>query len=197
MSASTAMNLGALFVAIAALAVSVVFARRQLTSATSASTVQIAIEVLTRETRTDAFMDSEDFVLNHLAANHPPGQGVAKLPHEARRHFHRVAFYYADLGVLLLYGTAQATMIVATMRGPALRAWSVLEPYIRAERAARNSTRYLNFFEHLACVCADTDLVALHDQLGLRSFDATTAPSAAPAKPSATTTKPSAATTEP
>jgi hypothetical protein len=181
MSFATSMNLAALAVAIAALAVSVFFARRQLSSTTATSTVQVAIEILTRETRSDAFMESEDFVLNHLPQMHPPSQGVSKLPLEARKHFKRIAFYYADLGILSLFGDSQATLIVASMHGPALRTWSTLEPYIQAERVARNSTKYLSFFEHLACVCTDIDLVDMHEKLGLRTFGTATGRAGTPA----------------
>jgi hypothetical protein len=117
-----------------------------------------------------AVMESEDFVLNQMAKKFPPDQGVSRLPLEARKHFNRIAMYYADLGILSVLDESQATVIVAAMHGPALRTWRALEPYIRAERAARHSTKYLSFFEHLACVCTDIDLVEMHENLGLRTF---------------------------
>jgi hypothetical protein len=163
-------NVVAVIVALAALGVSGFFAYRQLNSARANNAAQVAMEMLTRTTRSDEFIEGEDFVINKLTEAYSADGGVAALPISARKHVDRIAFFYADLGVLSLFAGVDSDLIVATMHGRILRTWYVLEPYIRAERRIRNGDRYLNFFEHIACLCSSADIKALHSRLGLQEF---------------------------
>jgi hypothetical protein len=168
--AQTVASIIAVVVSIAALATAVIFGIKQVRDSSKRSAAQVAMEMLTRESRSDAFMDSEDYVIRQLANEHSPDRGVLALPLNARKHVQRISYYYSDLAILTIYGGVSAELIVATVHRPIVRAWSILEPYIKAEREIRGNDRYLNFFEHLASVSADADVLSIHNKLGLRSF---------------------------
>ncbi|WP_285552941.1 DUF4760 domain-containing protein [Actinoplanes regularis] len=180
-------------VSVAALVISVAFGRRQMRQASSYSTAQVAMEMLTRESRSELFMESEDYIIHRLAKEHSPEQGVLALPLNIRKHVQRIAYYYSDLAILTIYGGVSQDLVVTTVHRPVVRAWTILEPYIEAERRKLGSDRYFNFFEHLASICATADVVGMHNRLGLRTFDKPVAARANPdaaQPPDATTAKP-------
>jgi hypothetical protein len=135
--------------------------------------VLVAIELLTRECRSDEFLESEEFIVNQLS-NEPASAGVSGLSPECRRHVNRVGLYYASLGVLAAFGALEEKMIISIVPARARRAWFALEPYILAERTLKSPT-YLSYFEHLVCLIAEADLPKLHQSLNLRQIGARSA----------------------
>ncbi|MEV6596664.1 hypothetical protein AB0M36_07315 [Actinoplanes sp. NPDC051346] len=169
MNLNLAVNVAAIVISLTAVALSAFFGLRQLRSMQRANSTVVAIELLTRECRSNDFLESEEFVLYQLSAD-SPDEGVNGLPPEHRRHVTRVGLYFSSLGALSVFGGIETRMIVALVPTRARRAWSVLEPYIAAERRLRSPT-YLSFFEHLVCLIADADPAKHHASLGLRSMD--------------------------
>jgi hypothetical protein len=161
-----AVNVIAVLISIAAIALSSLFAMHQLRSMRRSDDTVVAIELLTRECRTTEFLQSEDFVVNELPADPPPG-GIGDLPAQSRWHIARVGLYYSSLGALSVFGGMQEQMVVCLMPTRARRAWFALEPYILKERELRSPT-YLSFFVHLVCTIAEADVAAVHARLHLR-----------------------------
>lgn len=163
-------NLTAMVVSVLALTVSAFFASRQLRSAQTSTSVAVTIELLTRERRSDEFLESEDYVLRRLPVEHAPHGGVSGLPLEARKHVERVGLYYASLGMMSVFTAISDEMLISTVGIYRIsRIWELLEPYITVERGLRKAS-YLAFFEHLAVLAAKADVPALHRRLGLRKF---------------------------
>jgi hypothetical protein len=163
------MNIIALVVAVAAFAVSSIFAIKQLRSARIANNTAVTIELLGREWRTDEFLESEDFVLNKLANEYSPDEGISGLPFEVRRHVTRFAQFYSSLGMMWVFDAIDKSLIMSTVSYRVKAAWAALEPYIVAERRIGRPV-YLSFFEHLACVASEADTLQLQRSLGLRNF---------------------------
>jgi hypothetical protein len=163
------MNVIALAVSIAAFAVSSIFAIKQLRSARIANNTAVTIELLAREWRTEEFLESEDFVLNKLAKEYSPDQGISGLPFEVRKHVTRFAQFYSSLGMMWVFDAIDKSLIMSTVSHRVQAAWVASEPYIIAERRIGKPV-YLSFFEHLACVASEADTLQLQRSLGLRNF---------------------------
>jgi hypothetical protein len=191
MDAGTLTNAFALSVSVLALSVSTLMAVRQLRTTRASGQDSNHTQVLLRlngEYRSDEFQESEEFVLDRLADEHDPALGIARLPSKARRHVRRVGHYYADYGMLAALPTVDSDRIVGVVHFRVREAWSVLEPYVLAERRARGNF-YWRYFEHLACLAAVVDKEKLlagqrllcSDSLGADGVAAIR--SAAPARP--------------
>lgn len=157
-------------VSVITVGVSVFFALRQLRLSQSANHTLVAIELLTRDRMSDAFLDSQQFVLTELRARCSPELRVSDLPSDARKHVNRIALYYNGLGQMLAFNVVDPALLIGTGGFRAREAWSVLEPYIIAERAARGES-YLANFEHLAVLATETPWSVAVRKLGLRRFD--------------------------
>jgi hypothetical protein len=169
MNSGVIMNVIALVVSIAAFAVSSIFAIKQLRSARIANNTAVTIELLAREWRTEEFLESEDYVLNKLAKEYSPDQGISGLPFEVRKHVTRFAQFYSSLGMMWVFDAIDKSLIMSTVSYRVRAAWIALEPYIMAERKTGRPV-YLSFFEHLACVVSEADTLQLQRSLGLRNF---------------------------
>jgi hypothetical protein len=163
-----AVNIAAIAISLTAVALSAFFGLRQLRSMQKANSTIVAIELLTRDCRSNDFLESEEFVLYQLSSS-PSKDGVGGLPPEQRRHVSRVGLFFSSLGALSVFGGIETRMIVSLVPSRARRAWLALEPYILAERRLRSPT-YLSFFEHLVCLIADADPAKHHESLGLRKI---------------------------
>ncbi|MBU2670368.1 hypothetical protein KOI35_43390 [Actinoplanes bogorensis] len=168
------MNLAAIVISLFALAVSALVGFRQLSSMRTANSTVVAIELLTRECRSDEFLISEEFVLRELPGL-PLDNGLEGLSPEQRRHVSRIALYFSSLGAMAVMGGIETRMIVGLVPARARRAWAALEPMILAERRLGTPT-YLSFFEHLVCLIGDADPTRHHERLGLRRLEAPSAP---------------------
>ncbi|WP_127505562.1 DUF4760 domain-containing protein [Actinoplanes solisilvae] len=165
---SFALNITAIIISLTAVALSAFFGLRQLRSMQRANSTMVTIELLTRECRTNEFLESEEFVLYELPKA-SPGNGVTGLTPLQRRHATRVGLFYSSLGVLASTGGVETKMIVAIVPNRARRAWTALEPYIRAERTLRSPT-YVSFFEHLVCLINEADPARHHEIHRLRKL---------------------------
>jgi hypothetical protein len=161
------LNTAALLLSIIALTVSTIFAHRQLATAKTSNLTLVTIELLTRECRTDEFLESEDYVLNKLSTEHKPDRGVAGLPFSARKHVLRIGLYYSGLGMMSVFRAVDDKLLIATVSYRVRKAWSILCPYIMAERELRKGT-FLSYFEHLASMAFDMDVSSVQKILRLR-----------------------------
>ncbi|WFE34083.1 hypothetical protein [Micromonospora sp. WMMD975] len=157
-------------VSVITVGVSAFFALRQLRLSQGANHTLVAIELLTRDRMSDAFLDSQQYLLTELRTACPPGMPVSELPADARKHVNRIALYYNGLGQMLAFQVVEPALLLGTGGFRAREAWAVLEPYILAERAARGES-YLSNFEHLAVLATETPWPVAVRKLGLRRFD--------------------------
>jgi hypothetical protein len=158
-----------LAVSVAALLVSAIFALRQLRSARTANNTVVAVELLTRELLSDWFQQSEAYIVDRLAAENDPAGGIEELPPDVRAHVYRVAWFYASLGHLVVFGAINERMVLSIVKYRLLRVWPILEPYFRRERELRNPNSMM-FFTHLAFRAEELSDDVLRRKLRLREF---------------------------
>ena len=175
MDLGAVLNTAALLLSIIALTVSTIFAHRQLATARTSNLTLVTIELLTRECRTDEFLESEEYVLNKLSAEHKPDRGVGGLPFSARKHVQRIGLYYSGLGMMSVFRVVDDKLLIATVSYRVRKAWSILCPYVMAEREIRQGT-FLSYFEHLASIAFDMDVTSVQKILGLRRVIGTSEP---------------------
>ncbi|MFI5833019.1 hypothetical protein ACIA5A_05000 [Micromonospora sp. NPDC051300] len=169
MDAAVVTNAVVAAISVITVVVSAFFALRQLRLSQHANHTLVAIELLTRDRMSDAFLDSQQFVLTELRTACPPGVPVSRLPADARKHVNRIALYYNGLGQMLAFKVVEPALLLGTGGYRAREAWATLEPYILAERAARGES-YLSNFEHLAVLATETPWPTAVRRLGLRRF---------------------------
>jgi hypothetical protein len=167
MDAGVALNATAVMISLIALAISTTTTISQLRMTRSSNLTLVTLELLTRESRTDEFLESEDFILHRLSNEHSPDVGVFSLPFEARKHVQRIGQYYAGLGMILVFRAVDSALLLGAIHWRVQVAWSLLGPYVVAERALRNN-QYLSYFEHLACVARDADKAQVLEKQGVR-----------------------------
>jgi hypothetical protein len=167
-------NTAALGTSLVAVTTSTLLAVRHLRTVQATNPTLVIVELLTRERRSSEFLGSEDYVLRRLAVEHQPDQGINGLPPEARGHALRIGLYYTNLGMLSAFRGAHSTVLLSAVWWNVQVTWSVLEPYILAERRLRNNL-YMSYFEHLVCLASTTDKATLLQRQGLRRLPHTTA----------------------
>jgi hypothetical protein len=168
-NAGIVFNAAAIVISLVALAASIFIGARQVRIMRKSNSAIVAIELLTQECRREIFLASEHYVLKELRAEHEPDAGVDALPDEARRHVTRLAQYYSSLGMMVALDVVDQTLLISAAHYRVRRAWAILEPYVLTERARRKST-YMAYFEHLAAVAGESDLPAMHRELGLKKI---------------------------
>ncbi|WP_133878653.1 hypothetical protein [Paractinoplanes brasiliensis] len=123
----------AVTISLLALTLSAFFGLRQLRLMQRSNSTAVTIELLTRECRSNDFLESEEFVLYELSKE-PPGRGLQGLQPDQRRHVSRVGLYFSSLGALSILGGIETKMIVGLVPSRARRAWAALEPFVLAEK---------------------------------------------------------------
>ena len=146
-------TLVALVVSVLALAVSATLALRQVNLSKSANQLSGVVE-LTKELRSQSFLDRERYVNTRLREDHPSGVAQTQLPSLAGDNVQVVASLFNSVGILVAFDGALDERIAVSVFGyRAERAWKSLEPFITAERRCRNGD-YMPCFEHfVAIVC--------------------------------------------
>lgn len=107
----------------------------------------IAVLDFLREYR--AAEPSRRYVFRELAREHPSPIRIANLPDGPREHAFTVCHYLDHLGFLVDHRIVDQEGVAGLLGESVLRAWAVLDPYIRSERDARG-TEYAAYFEDLA-----------------------------------------------
>ncbi|GAA2608611.1 DUF4760 domain-containing protein [Paractinoplanes durhamensis] len=185
MDAAILLNFTAIVISAAALGASLLIGLRQVRAAhqqvhasQESNNTLVAIELLTQECRSEQFLESEAYVVRHLADDHSPERGVDGLPVDAWKHATRMGLYYSSLGIMSKLGAIDQALLISSTHYRVRRCWKILEPYILREREIRKST-YMAYFEHLAAVAGDADLPGLHRELGLEQIGSRSAEFAA------------------
>jgi hypothetical protein len=148
-------SLMALAVSILALALSGAIAIRQVGLARGANQRSGVVE-LTKELRSQSFLDRERYVNTVLGKEYPSGVAQTELPALAGDNVQVVASLFSSVGILVAFDGALDRRIAVSVFGyRAERAWRSLEPFIKAERQRRQGD-YMPCFEHFVAVVRET-----------------------------------------
>ncbi|MET9455679.1 hypothetical protein ABZY05_11425 [Streptomyces canus] len=157
-----------LIISLVALALSGFATVRQLRYARSASDMTLLLEVALHNIRDKDFQNDQRYVLTRLVEEHPPEGGIDVLPEQAHTATRNVVFMYEYIGIMYALDMVDSRIALGIFNFRIRQVWETLEPYIRAERAARQAP-FLPFFENLylrAQVAPTEDILR---SIGLRS----------------------------
>lgn len=147
------MELAGLLLAVAALAISLATAHRQLRLARHANVVPVLIDLF-REHRSRSLADARRFVYTGLDGC-DLSLGLSGLPDDQKRDSVReLMWYYDNLGAMVAHKIVDLEPVAGYLGGSVVDMWNALEPLVRAERNRRaqasDPARWQLYFEHLA-----------------------------------------------
>ncbi|MFJ3226770.1 hypothetical protein ACIPJS_25985 [Streptomyces sp. NPDC086783] len=161
-------NVISLVISLIALALSGFATIRQLRYARSASDMTLLLEVALSATRDRGFQNDQRYVLTRLREEHLPDAGMDALPEQARTATRNVAFMYEYIGIMYALDMVDSRIALGIFHFRIRQVWETLEPYIRAERVARQAP-FLPFFENMYIRSQDAPAEDILRSLGLCS----------------------------
>lgn len=161
-------NVAALSISIVALVASALLAFGQLRSTQRANTLAMFFDGF-RETRSPEFRRSIEYVLYHLREEFPAPVSYLELPEGPKEHVRQVAFFYDELGKLVVHGIVDRDLVIGSYGLSIYRTWIAIAPYVYRERDLRQRT-VLPYLEHMAAVTSEITAADIHRKMKLRSF---------------------------
>lgn len=140
-----------------ALAVSAIMTRRQLVLARHNNSLPVLVDLF-REHRSSRLAEARQFVYSGLAACNLK-DGLAGLPPEKRELVRDLAWYYDNLGALVLHEVVDVELVAGYLGGSVVAVWESMRPLIEAERLRRthdaDPRRWQEYFENLAVLISE------------------------------------------
>ncbi|NGO09317.1 hypothetical protein G5C60_17350 [Streptomyces sp. HC44] len=165
------LNIAALAISVVALLFSSVIAYGQLRSTQKANALAMIFDGF-REGRSPEFRKSMEYVLYHLKEEFPGPISYLELPEEPKECVRRVAFFFEELGKLVVHGFVSQDLIIGSYGLSMHRAWVVVAPYVYREREIRQRV-VLPYFEHMAAVTSEITAADVHRKMKLRTYPPT------------------------
>jgi hypothetical protein len=148
------MEFAALVFSIIALVVSATMTRRQLRLARHSNSLPILVDLF-REHRSSRLAEARQFVYRGLSS-HDPKNGLAALPADKRDLVRDLAWYYDNLGALVLHEVVDVGLVAGYLGGSVVSVWDSMRPFVEAERTRRSNDpdprRWQEYFENLAAL---------------------------------------------
>jgi hypothetical protein len=145
---SMVINVAALTCSFGALATSFVMAMRQVNTAHKANQVPVTFEIF-RIMRSNEIRKREETVHAQLP-RHKPELGFSNLPEPLHGYAHEVSSYYNMIGYLAMMRVVDRRVATLPLYHRARKTWSVVQPYVQAEREIRNDPlSFMHGFEAL------------------------------------------------
>lgn len=166
MNSSLLQNFITLAISVVALTTTMFLTLRQIRLATFANHLPVVLEAF-KETRGEAWLDAEDYVLNRLASEHPADGGWHNLPEPARSHVTKIALFYDDLGKVVAHGVINQSLVIGSYGTNIVLLWDALAPYVYSDRHAHGTHSWV-YFEDLAVRTASTHPQEVYRSLGLK-----------------------------
>lgn len=164
-------NVAALVISIAALTASVLIPYGQLRSSQRANTLAMVFNGF-RETRTPEFRTSVEYVLYRLRREFPDAISYVDLPAGPKEHVRQVAFFYDELGKLVVHGVVDQDLVIGSYGLTIHRTWSAIAPYVYREREIRQRV-VLPYLEHMAAVTSEITAADIHRKMKLKTLPPT------------------------
>lgn len=151
----------AIVVSVIALVVSSRWARRQNTVSKLANSVPVLVDLF-REHRQKRLRDAGRFIFNDLD-KFDLSKGLDGLPDRERDMVLDLAFYYDNLGALIIYDVVSPEPVISYLGGSARLIYTKLKPIIDVEREKRrnlelpDADRWQSYFRNLVLIAEDFD----------------------------------------
>jgi hypothetical protein len=167
------LNVISLVASLVALITSSVIAVRQSMIMRHANEVPVLMDAF-KEYRSPVHGRHEDYVVNRLASENSPANGISGLPEEARAAAGSIITFFNVLGALLVNNMTDEKVIVPFYAYRIKQAWGVLEPFILRERINRGDDMFASYFEDLVCRARDLRPPQAKRRLRMRSMQLST-----------------------
>lgn len=147
------MEIAAVVVSLAALAVSSFASLRQLRLAEHANTMPVLVDLF-REHRSVQLARARQVVYEQLPAC-DLSAGLEGLPESERHLVRELAWFYDNLGALVAHGVVDIEPVSGYLGGSVISVWERMAPLVQAERAKRaannlpDPNRWQEYFENL------------------------------------------------
>jgi hypothetical protein len=130
---------------------------------------------LFKEHREDRLARARQFVFTELAAR-DLSEGLANLPEEERLLVRDLAWFYENLGALVVHKIVDIEPIAGHLGGSAVAVWEKIKPIVDVEREKRRKDgmtepgRWQEYFEELYQLLQKSDMFTarLHGKRGWR-----------------------------
>jgi hypothetical protein len=153
MTAGDGMQVAALVLSMVALLASLANARRQIRLSRHSNSVSVLVDLF-REHRSDKLARARKFVYSELGS-FDLAAGLEALPLEQGELVRDLAWYYDNLGALVLHDIVDIEPVAGYLGGSIVDSWKKIHPLVEAERAKRKTAgssdpgRWQEYFEYL------------------------------------------------
>ncbi|MGW7386913.1 DUF4760 domain-containing protein [Streptomyces sp. NPDC054794] len=120
-----------------------------------------------RESRSPDFRASVEYVLYHLRDDFPTAVSYLELPDGPKEHVRQVAFFYDELGKLVVHGVVDQDLVIGSYGRTIYQTWLAIAPYVYRERELRQRV-VLPYLEHMAAVTSEVTASDIHRKMKLR-----------------------------
>jgi hypothetical protein len=124
------------------------------------------------ETRTPEFRTSVEYVLYRLRNEFPDPISYLDLPAEPKEHVRQVAFFYDELGKLVVHGVVDQKFIIGSYGVTIYRTWHAIAPYVYREREIRQRV-VLSYLEHMVAATREITAADIHRKMKLKTLPPT------------------------
>ena len=135
-AAALSLNILALILSLAALAISAALALRQLRTMQQANLLPVVADFF-QEFERQGLLQNFDYVTNELYTEYSPSLGFSRLPEPARTHITCLSNFNESLGMLVAHRVIDERVAISAFGSQCDRAWRLLEPFILREREIR------------------------------------------------------------
>lgn len=160
---TTTVTLAIQVLSLAAIALTV----RQVQLAKGANHLPVVLDAF-QHTRTEAWLDAEQYILTELSEEHAADRGYRGLSPAARAHTSTIGLFYDDLGKLVAHGMIDEDLVIGSYGMQITRLWDALAPYVYVERRVHELDFWI-YFEDLATRVAAFPPGRVYAKLGLRT----------------------------
>jgi hypothetical protein len=166
---SSLLNIAAIILSLAAVAISSYFAIRQSLAAKQANQIPVFIDLF-KDARNPEFRDRERSLWQDLN-EHDPSLGFEGLPKGQRHDAEIVCSYYSTLAYCVTIGIAEHDLAVIPVYYRMLKTWEAVYPFVVAERKIRNDGgSFLTLLEDFVAEAKLTDIHSLEKEASRRAF---------------------------
>jgi hypothetical protein len=168
MDLSAVSNIVALILSGLALALSILFTRRQIRLSHGSNLLTLLGSTF-RNLRTEEFIQAQDFIYYELPMLDPK-DGIGGLPSESRLRVLLVLNFYNDLGRLVVHGALDEEVVLSSFGENLHQTWVLSREFISRERELL-PVRFMLYLEDLACRVRERGQRNVGEEFHLREWE--------------------------
>jgi hypothetical protein len=164
---SLTLNILALTLSLAALAISAALALRQLKTMQQSNLLPVVADFF-QEFERRGLLQSLDYVIKEISPKYSPSLGYSGVPERARDSMTSLSNFYEYLGALVAHRVIDEGIAISVLGTQSDRAWRLLEPFILREGELRGASRFQPYFEDFVWRVRKTPPPVVERRMGLK-----------------------------